>query len=306
MAESGVKHNHFSLNRGIISLWAVTCRRCWISLKCLSPGWRIWAQGGYREMLAVLLAQKLPLCLATWLATETTSKVVQCVHQHHRAGNSLGAGKNTLAHVSWPDHAFLLCLPVHILLCSQDAAGKPSKAWVGICSWCKGISSVPCNKPGLVSQNVWCYPELCNQFEQSREGWNQLLVSLQSRLVLSCKLSPSFPCRWDITSELSPASSAPWLNQLHFFQLCKKQNFIIFFNFNGFLEGPAWVFLLLLLFFLFWPPVHSMPRPLSSTNIQGSSTRQAWTWIPMKEISPCETKIMMSIYSMAIILRNYR
>lgn len=76
------------------------------------------------------------------------------------------------------------------------------------------------------------------------------------------------------------------------------------FQFQWISRGIGGGFLLLLFFFLFWPSVHSVPRPLSSTNIRGSSVRQARTQIPMKEISSCKTKIMMSIYSMAIILRN--
>lgn len=225
MAESGVKPNHFSLNRGIISVWVVTCRRCCISLKCLSPSWRAQAHGRYRETLAVLLTKKLPFCLATGLAVVATSNVVQRFHQHHWASHLLRAGKNTLAHIYWPDYAFLLCLPVvgHILLCSQDAAGKPSKSWVGTRSRCKGISSIPCNNPDLVSQNIWCYPELCKHFEQSLEGWNQLLVPSQSGLVLWCKLSPSSSCRQEIARESSTALSVPWLNQLHFCQLCKNK-----------------------------------------------------------------------------------
>lgn len=84
----------------------------------------------------------------------------------------------------------------------------------------------------------------------------------------------------------------------------QKQNFIICLNFNRFLEGPGWGFCFFCFFFLFWPSVHSMARPLSSTNIRGRGTRQARTQILMKEISPCKTKIIMSIYSMATILRN--
>ena len=77
VAEAEVKSNPFSLNRGIISVWLVTCRRCWISLVLNS-----WSEGeGSWQTLAVLVTQMLLCCLPPWPATETTPNATQCFCQ---------------------------------------------------------------------------------------------------------------------------------------------------------------------------------------------------------------------------------
>lgn len=144
---------------------------------------------------------------------------------------------------------------------------------------------VPCNKPGLVSQNVWCYPELCNQFEPSREVWNQLLIFLTKCTVTAMQdvpfllLQTGHHARAQHSSLCSLAEPAALLSTL------QKQNFIIFLNFNRFLERPGWGFCFLF-FFSFWPSVHSMARPLSSTNIRGTAwgkqeLRSRWKKFPL-------------------------
>lgn len=174
----------------------------------------------------------------------------------------------------------------HILLCSQDTAGKPSKSWVGTCSWCKVISGVPCNKPGLVSQNVWCYSELCNQFEQSGEGWNQLLVSLKKwtgtamRDVLLLLLQMGLHTRAQHSSLCSLAEPAALLSTL------QKQNFIICLNFNGFLERSGWFFCFLCFSFYFglqctpWPGL--CLAPISEAEAWGKQgLRSRWKKFPL-------------------------
>lgn len=288
MAESGVKPNHFSLNRGIISVWVVTCRRCCISLNCLSPSWRAQAHGRYRETLAVLLTKRLPFFLAAGLAVVTTSNVVQRFHQHHWASHLLRAGKNTLAHIYWPDYAFLLCLPVvgHILLCSQDAAGKPSKSWVGTCSRCKGTSSIPCNNPGLVSQNIWCYPELCKHFEQSLEGWNQLLVRLAKWTGTVMQAVPFFLLQTRHRTGVQHSSLCSLAEPAALLSTPQKQNFIICFNFNGFLEGSGMVFCFFCFSFYFGlqctPCPGLCPAPISEAAAWGKrELRYRWKKFPL-------------------------
>ena len=82
VAEAEVNSNPFSLNRGIISVWVVICRRCWISLVLDS-----WSEGEgsrqvQRQTLAALFTQTLLCCLPPWPAIETTSNAMQCFYQH--------------------------------------------------------------------------------------------------------------------------------------------------------------------------------------------------------------------------------
>lgn len=180
VVEAEVNSNPFSLDRGVISVWAVTCRRRWISPVLNS--WRVRAPGEYKDrgwqrcshrhcsaaFLHGLLLKQRPMLRSAF------------INPNQPATAWVRARSSTLAYISWSEYGFFLCPSVvgHILLCGPDVTRKPSRSWVGTRSWCKVIPSGPCNKPGLGSQKGWCYPELYSHFEQSREGGNQLLIPL--------------------------------------------------------------------------------------------------------------------------------
>lgn len=175
--------------------------------------------------------------------------------------------------------------------------GSPA-SWVGTCPLMQGSPSGPCDKPGLVSQKGWCCPELYNHFEQSREGGNQLLLCLAKRTGTSMRAVPFLPLQTGHQIRVQHSALCPLAEPAARLSTLQKQNFTHTIS----LSMDFWRDIF---FYIFWPSVRSMPRPLSSNNIWGCSMRRARIQTPKKEISPCKTEMVMTIYSHAVILRKF-